>query len=106
MRHALFWWRMLDSLWWVRGGMWCFDGPLFWLGQVGHEGLDEGGDGWFAGFDGGFVALVAEGFAGDGADGGEDDAGWEGQVGGFEEGAEVAGCRCAGEGDGVGVVLG
>ena len=54
----------------------------------------------------GRVAEVAEGFAGDGADGGERDAGWEGEVGGFEEGEEVAGGGGAGEGDGVGIVGG
>jgi hypothetical protein len=86
--------------------MWCFDGRLFWLGEVSDERFDEDGDSGFGGIDGGFVAEVAEGLAGDGADGGEDDAGGEGLVGGFEEGAEVAGCGGAGEGDGVGVVFG
>jgi len=68
--------------------------------------VDQGGDGGFGGFYGGFVAEVAEGLAGDGADGGEGDVGGEGQVGGLQKGDEVAGCRCAGEGDGIGVVGG
>ena len=33
-------------------------------------GLDKGGDGWFGGFDGGFVAEFAESLTADGADGG------------------------------------
>ena len=67
------------------------------------QGLDERGDGGFGGFDGRFMAEVAEGLAGDRADGGERDVGRKSEVGGFEKGAEVAGRRCAGEGDGVGV---
>jgi hypothetical protein len=37
-------------------------------GEVGDEGLNQRGDGGFVGFDGGFVAEIAEGLAGDGAD--------------------------------------
>ncbi|MCU1252326.1 MAG: hypothetical protein JWQ49_5355 [Edaphobacter sp.] len=62
------------------------------LREVGEESLDEAGYGRFRGFYGGRVAEVAEGLAGDGADGGERDVGGEGPVGGFEEGEEVAGC--------------
>ena len=49
------------------------------------------------------MAEIAERLAGDRADGSERDVGWKSEVGGFEKGAEVAGRRCAGEGDGVGV---
>jgi hypothetical protein len=73
---------------------------------VSFEERDKGWDGGFGRFDGGFVSQVAEGFAGDRADGGQRDVGGEGQVGGFEEGDEISRGRCAGEGDGVGVVLG
>ena len=79
---------------------------LMGLAEEGEERLDEGGDGGFGGFDGGWVAEVAKGFAGNGADGGEGDAWGKGEVGGFEQGDEIASCRCAGEGDGVGVVGG
>ena len=68
--------------------------------------MDERGDGGFGGFEGGSVAEVAEGLAGDGAYRGQDYVWRQGQVGGFEEVAEVAGCGGAGEGDGVGVVGG
>ncbi len=73
---------------------------------MSDEGLDEGRDGGFGGFDRGGVAEVAEGLAGDGADGGECDVGWKREVGGFEKVAEIADSGGAGEGDGVGVVFG
>jgi hypothetical protein len=88
------------GLWWVCGGTWCFDGRSF----LGKEGFDEGGDGGGEGFDGGGEAEVAEGLAGDGTDRGQDNAGGEGEVGGFQKSYQITGCRCAGEGDGVGVV--
>jgi hypothetical protein len=68
--------------------------------------VDERGDGRFRGFEGGFVAEVAESLTGDGADGGEDDFRGEFKVGGFEEVSEIANGRGRGEGDGVGVVRG
>jgi len=52
------------------------------------------------------VAEVAEGLGGDGSDGGSEDFGWEGEVGGFQQSEEVFGCGGAGEGDGVGVIFG
>jgi hypothetical protein len=54
--------------------------------------LDERGDSGFQGFDGRFMAEVAESLTGDWADGSERDVGRESEVGGFEKGAEVAGC--------------
>ena len=45
----------------------------FALTEVREQGPDEGRDGGLRGFDGGGVAEVPEGFAGDGADGGQRD---------------------------------
>jgi len=80
-------------------------GSPCWLAltEAACYGLDERGDGGFGSFDGGGMAKVAEGSAGDGADGGQEYVGGEGEVGGFEESEEVGGSGGAGEGDGVGV---
>jgi hypothetical protein len=69
--------------------------------KVSFHSSDKIGNGGGGGFDGGFEAEVAEGLAGNGADRGQDNARGKGEVGGFEEGEEIAGCRGAGEGDGV-----
>jgi hypothetical protein len=63
LRRAHFWCadarQLVVDLWWDV----VFGGPLFWLGEMGDERLDERGAGGFGGFDRGFVAEVAEGLA-------------------------------------------
>jgi len=78
---------------------------LFVLCRGSCQGGDECWDGGFGSFDGGFVAEITEGTAGDWAYGCEDDVWGKGEVRGFEKRDEITRCRCAGEGDGVGVVL-
>jgi hypothetical protein len=72
--------------------------------EVCEKGLDQSGDGWLRCLDGGRVAKVAEGFAGDRADRGQGDIGREGKVRGFEQSGEVASGGATGKGDGVGIV--
>jgi hypothetical protein len=80
----------------------CGDGLERWR-EVVLKRLNERGNSGFRGFDGRFMAKIAQSLAGDRADGSERDVGRKSEVGGFKKRTEVAGCRCAGEGDGVGV---
>ena len=79
---------------------------LVFQAQTFLEGLYERGDGGLLRFNLRGKTKIAKGLGGDGADGGSEDFGWEGEVGGFQQGEEVLGCGGAGEGDGVGVVFG
>src|ERR1039458_10160282 len=70
------------------------------------QGGNQGGDGGFRGFDVRRQAEVAQGARGDGADGGANDGGRQGEAGSFQQGDQVGSRGGAGEGDGVGAVAG